>query len=549
MNICSLNFNSVKFNRLNATHQNPICFKGNEQKDSFSSSEIEQNKKLMTLLSDEEFAKLSPQKRFALVQKLNYIINLDSKTYANLSPSAKIAIKSQLDKIKIDFYGVAINNSKNNSYLAKFENFYVASEKELETLYGISDCQSLFEGCTTEEIGNKSFILIPKEDTTLQIFQDIKNKKVASHNTISKNLNCVVQALPFAYKKYSQDNEAQKIDYTFIDLENEFNQGLLNSSSRFRQYLSELPFEYTKTPWGSFVDINNPKNIELVKNAHPLYPQKSQYYYGALNWDESIKIDIPVKYLETLGFSKENILIDLIKNGKLDGKMDSNGEYHVHIDTRHRLGENKNLDVLNLLRKQNPKIKTFKEVAKALNITHRRLEEAIFTGDFEIISEYTNESEKEARYCDITTPKNQEFIRKIKFEQEFEKSLKEEKRAQNEKIKIEKKDLKQRLNALRMALVWEFMPNTKAIASNLASKDGFITKLLIKEDDPNETLTQIEKAKINTYRKEIWLISGTQELKEAHRKANELMKTFRDYGICAIEEEYLPIFEKYGFTK
>ena len=99
-----------------------------------------------------------------------------------------------------------------------------------------------------------------------------------------------------------------------------------------------------------------------------------------------------------------------------------------------------------------------------------------------------------------------------------------------------------------MALVWEFMPNTKAIGSMLAKKDGYVSMLLAKEANPDETLTNLEEAKINSYRKEMWMLAGTDELKEAHKKAAKIMKTFKEDGLSGISEEYLPIFERYGFT-
>ena len=98
-----------------------------------------------------------------------------------------------------------------------------------------------------------------------------------------------------------------------------------------------------------------------------------------------------------------------------------------------------------------------------------------------------------------------------------------------------------------MALVWEFMPDTKIIASQLAKGDGYLCKLLVKEDDPDENLTTREKAKVNSYRKEMWQQAGTEELKQAHKKASEIIKMYKEQGITAISAEYLPIFEKYGF--
>ena len=92
------------------------------------------------------------------------------------------------------------------------------------------------------------------------------------------------------------------------------------------------------------------------------------------------------------------------------------------------------------------------------------------------------------------------------------------------------------------------MPNTKLIATQLAKQDGYLCKLLAKEDDPDETLTQKEQIKINSYRKEMWLQAGTEELNEAHKKVSAILKQYKQHGISAISEEFIPIFEKYGLN-
>ena len=158
-----------------------------------------------------------------------------------------------------------------------------------------------------------------------------------------------------------------------------------------------------------------------------------------------------------------------------------------------------------------------------------------------IIDEYINVADREIRYCNITTPKNQEFIRKIKFEQELERQFKENLREARKQARIEQKDITSRIQGVRMALVWEFMPNTKAIGSMLAKKDGYVSMLLAKEDDANETLTHLEEAKINSYRKEMWTLAGTDELKEAYKKAGKVMKIFnrRYFSFYAINAIFI----------
>ncbi|MBR3604953.1 MAG: hypothetical protein IKL52_02875, partial [Candidatus Gastranaerophilales bacterium] len=357
-----------------------------------------------------------------------------------------------------------------------------------------------------------------------------------------------LEQMPFVFKKYTDSKEYNRLDYTFVDLDNDINKKLLNSTnSRYKSFVAQLPFKRAQVSWGQIIDMDDEYNRNLVLNTRPIYPEKSKYFYSSLGFGEVVEIDIPVKYLQTLGFSKADTLVDLIKQGKLKGNVKQDGEYFVTINTKESLIKNNNLSMLYSLRTKNPQIKTFKEVAKALNIQQKRLEFAIFSGEFEIINEYISNSDREMRYINIATPKNQEFIRKIRFEQALERTLKNLKRLENQEAKIAKQDIRQRLSGVRMALVWEFMPNTKEIASLLAKRDGFIAKLLIKEDDPNETLTNQEEMKLNAYRKEIWLLAGIDELNEAHKKASQIMKIFNEQGLSAVDSKYLPIFERYGF--
>ena len=206
-----------------------------------------------------------------------------------------------------------------------------------------------------------------------------------------------------------------------------------------------------------------------------------------------------------------------------------------------------NTTILRDLRDANPKVKSLKEMANALKITQKSLEYAIIDGDVEIIPEYIFVFDNETKYIDISTPKNQEFIRKIKFERELEKSLRNAEREEIQQAKIANQDLRQRLNSLRMALAWEFMPNTRIIGSELAMQDGFLCKLIAKESKDKDSLTDIEEAKINSYRRELWTRAGSEELRNAHQKANAIMKVFKANGLSNIDKELLPIFAKYGF--
>ncbi|MBR5304336.1 MAG: hypothetical protein IKU37_05870 [Candidatus Gastranaerophilales bacterium] len=489
-------------------------------------------------------AAVSQKPKIELARELGCIIDLESEQYANLSPYAKEALKSQLEKFPVGREKLLINSKENQEYLTRFENFEVISTEELETFFGLMDIGVIFPNAESIIIGSKKLVLFPKDNSYTQAIADLKSGKVKTKAMLSKERNIDAEHLPFVYKKYDKEDKDAKINFMFINPDNELNSLIISQGSKFRQYLSRVSLEHDKKPWGEVIDVENPKNQQLLSDIHPLYPRKSSFAYKELHAKTSEIIDIPVTHLEKLGFAKKAILIDLINKGELDGEVNEDGESFVTISTEKHIGKNKNLNKLQALRDGNPHIKTFAQVSKALRIKGERLEYAIFCGDVEIIEEYINVADRERRYIDIATPKNQEFIRKVKFEQELKKSLRETHR----QARIEQKDLTPRIQALRMALVWEFMPNTRAIGSMLAKGDGHVSKLLAKEDDPNENLTPLEKAKIYSYRRDVWMSAGTDELHEAHKKASAIIKTFNEQGLSAVDEQYLPIFERYGFV-
>ena len=100
-----------------------------------------------------------------------------------------------------------------------------------------------------------------------------------------------------------------------------------------------------------------------------------------------------------------------------------------------------------------------------------------------------------------------------------------------------------------MSLVWHFCPKTRSIGSDLARKDGYLCSLLAKDSSEEESLTRKEQIKVDSYRKEMWLRSGTEELKEGFKQANEVLKQVKEGGLATVEDaEIRKIFENYGFV-
>ena len=55
---------------------------------------------------------------------------------------------------------------------------------------------------------------------------------------------------------------------------------------------------------------------------------------------------------------------------------------------------------------------------------------------------------------------------------------------------------------------------------------------------------------MKSYRKEMWLRSGTEELKEGFKQADEVLARFKQYGLSAIEDEEIrKIFEDHGYIE
>ena len=478
------------------------------------------------------------------------LLDLNNEEYSYISQDAKELLYKVMQTVQLKKSFFPLNNDYNAGILTMLGDSKVYSLDEIKIKYAIPNPDEIFSDCNVCRLYNgTSLATFPLDSVAIQILNDIAGAKVATVEGISKEKSSRINQknTPFAYKKYTDSEEPNVLDFMFVDLEDEYNLRLIKDY-KYRQMAAGLNFKRNKL---GYIDLNDKENKSLLYSTQPIFPIQSKYFLGSLGGAKSNVVDIPVDYLASLGFSTVEKLEELIDKGELDGWQDENGNSFVKIDTKNRLGKNKNLDILYSQRRMNPRIKTFDQVKKALHISAERLERAIFYGDVEIIGEYINMTDKEIRYINITTPKNLEFIRRIGFENELKNQLnaqqQKETREANRLKKIAKQDLKQRVAGVRMALVWEFMPNTKAIASTLASNDGYVSRLLAKEDDSTKKLTSKEEVVLAKYRREFWLQAGTQELQMAYKKANAIMKLFNEQGIGAIDEQYLPIFERYGF--
>ena len=293
----------------------------------------------------------------------------------------------------------------------------------------------------------------------------------------------------------------------------------------------------------TFVELTDEvlKSLEEWQIKYLRTKRKPVHKYLVLDQTCAGERYIPATYLKKLGFYSVKGLTRLVQEGKLTGiikeQTTSDGiKQQAYID----LKDFGNYTKLLKLREKNPNTKTLSEFAKLAGVTQKKVLLAVMNSDVDIIQETIFASDLDHIYIDLTKPKNKQFCEQCRFEQELIKQIKEAQAQQTRKDKeaqrIQNKDINEKLQSLKMKLVWYFCPDTKKTASIMASSDGYLCKLLIK-DSEDETLTPNEQRKVNSYRKNMWLKAGTQELKEGFKKANEIIELIKSSGIDSIEDE------------
>ena len=264
--------------------------------------------------------------------------------------------------------------------------------------------------------------------------------------------------------------------------------------------------------------------------------------------------EIPAAYLASLGFGSVATLRKLVETGELAGRIEQiqteeGTKFRTSIDS----SDKRLKKVLVALRDKNPAIASYKDLAKQLGISQKRLLNDIADGKLDIIPEHMFVFDNEYKYIDKRLEKNRAYIETTLFEQEVVNKLKQEQAEQHrEEVKqrrIQNKDALSRFNSLRMSLVWHFCPKTRNIGSDLAKKDGHLCSLLAKDAEGEESLTRREQIKVDSYRKEMWLRAGTDELKEGFKQATSVLKQLKENGLSSIEDkEIRKILENYGFV-
>ena len=388
----------------------------------------------------------------------------------------------------------------------------------------------------TKEKGETVFAYDLSADSAQQFLDDLKNGKIAIKSSKSRS---------FLYqpKAYQTSDNGTFVSVDYIDMENEFNKKLEESSSTYRRALEGLPFEMSEAVSKEgrkvmYVDYSNPKNAELFNSIRDCTVPKSKYFGEA---DEERMI--PSTNLKKAGYGNVATLTRLVKEGKLDGEIKTINGKDVAIVCFNA----DSYKILSAIREKMPNITRAKDLAKDLGISQKRITEMIMDGTIDTVDEAIVPYDIAADFIDTSKEKNKEAIEKIKLEQELKAEILNKKREYRKQQRIEVKDAAQRMNGARMAIVWSFMPETKAIASTLAKNDGYIAKLLAKEDDENVELTQREKIALNSYRKQVWTMAGVEERSLAEAKTKEVLEIYHTLGLKALDIEQQEILKRYGF--
>lgn len=321
----------------------------------------------------------------------------------------------------------------------------------------------------------------------------------------------------------------------------------------------ELTDIYNEQP----VSVNFIPKIVLDKadNIRMLIPVKSPYYKSILPENNENLPLVPIGHLSKLGYGTKQQLYDMFKNGFLRGKegiieKDGNKYRQVLINITSTTAENN----LELAKRKNKNYLTICELAKQLKVSRAEIERAIIEGELIANNEYlfSSPEEQKSGVC-LYNPKNKAFIEKLAFEEQAKTQVLQEAQQTEELPKESDKETVTKIKSLvglRSKIAWYLAPETRKVASELAKGDGFLARVIEKEqriraskDDESDTaekLTEAERRKIRSYRKDLWNKAGTAEFKSASKQANKIVDLYVSEGIDAIEDpEIRKIIEEY----
>jgi len=283
----------------------------------------------------------------------------------------------------------------------------------------------------------------------------------------------------------------------------------------------------TKFSENILINIENPINKKTIEEHTKYTPVPSEKYYKGTKLRDNIPI--PVSKLSELGFGSKEELIDLAKKGKLKTiKVESetnNKKSFIAID----INDNETQRQLLLNRSKNNSTLSLQEFASKYKLKMQEVKELIDKDEFGIIPEYIFDVDYKTTFVNLNTEKNKTFIERLLFERELQRQF----------ISDSRKDsLINKLESLKMKLVWYYCPYTKAIAARNASETPWVIPIFEKVDmDGKKSITDKEEKILKSYYKNMWKDSGIEEFRAGMKQAKETIEQYKMFGIGSIEDE------------
>ena len=537
----NLSFNKITSNNIKPSDtslKQNVSFKGNEVDTFVKSESASSEKSTVQLKSELETLKKQYEEALTAQREKSRIASQTLKEYryarkekpcaelynkytvarkeADIALREVSALKTKLVETRLLYFN-ALDTKKKTAFL--YDDTITSAEKrkilsEQSDIIHMANFRYQLRSMTRSEIPDELFNKWEKDGYIKVDVLDKDDKYIdTTHPINAEFMENMKKSLPTSV---CVGEFIAKFNYTQEDVSNEIKEGKIIPLCADTRGLSS----------NFMIDYENEINKQSISRNNKLKPFPSPKYYRSPS--HAGKLLVPISYLKKLGFGTSDEIIQMVKNGKLQGiyaiKDTPEGKKKIPC-----ININDNASAYNLkeARKQNPNTIQVSNFAKKYGISQRRMEEILLNGDMEIIPKYIFEFDYRTPFIDLNVEKNAQYLDKLIFEKEFETTLKQQ-----------KKEYQRTRVSARSRIAWYLSPNTREIATNEAQNRPWLGEIIEKKEESGEdSLERTEQQSLYSYYKEIWTQAGTEEFKEASKKANEILKKYDEQGIDSIEDE------------
>lgn len=293
------------------------------------------------------------------------------------------------------------------------------------------------------------------------------------------------------------------------------------------------------------IDLSEEHNVKGMEQVKQLTPIRSDINQQLIRIKQKPIIK-DVYSLSSLGIGTPKEIASLVKQGKIKGELIRNEEGKINnalID----LNDTETADRLQKMRRQ--RCVGIETLAKQSGIDIGKIENEILAGNLKAIREIVFIGDPMEILIDAKDPKTNETFDKLLFEHKVEIELEKQLISDEKRRKKEDKSLK-------MKIAWQLCPKTRNCISNLVKNNAQFKELLTKktaleeiikelDEESNEkaeaeqklaVLTKEEEIELKKFFKTMWATVGSTEYKDALKQANEILLTYRNKGINAIND-------------